>query len=78
MKRMNLKRTLSATIFICGTLLAASALAESQGGNGPSGMMGGYGAGWMGGNGFGGVWLLILIVVVVAGIVAWMVAKNKK
>ena len=65
-----LKRTLSAAILICGTLVATSALAESQGGNGPSGMMGG--------NGLGGIRLLILVVVVVAGIVAWMVAKNKK
>ena len=44
-------------------------LADSQGGNVPSGMMGGYA--------FGGIWFLILMVAVVAGVVAWMVAKNK-
>jgi hypothetical protein len=41
-------------------------------------MMGGHGAGRMGGNGFSGTWLVILAVVVVAGIAAWMVARNKK
>jgi len=78
MKRMNFKATLSTAILVCGPIVAASALAESQSGNGPGGMMGGYGAGWMGGYGFGGMWLPILVVVVVAGLVAWIVAKRKK
>jgi hypothetical protein len=32
----------------------------------------------MSGNGFSGTWLVTLAVVVVAGIAAWMVARNKK
>jgi uncharacterized membrane protein len=73
MKRMNLRKTLGAAALIGGTIVAASALAQSQGGYG-SGMMGGYGAGWMG----GGIWLPVLVVVVVAGLVAWVVAQKKK
>jgi len=76
MKRMNLRRTLGAAALIGGTIVAASALAQSQGGYG-SGMMGGYGAGWMGG-GYGGIWLPVLLVVAVAGLVAWVVAQKKK
>ncbi|MEO8135463.1 MAG: Spy/CpxP family protein refolding chaperone [Betaproteobacteria bacterium] len=51
MKRMNLRNTLSAALLAGGTLVGASALADSpQGGYGPgrdmgSGMMGGYGMG---------------------------------
>ncbi len=46
MKRMNLRKTLSAALFIGGTIVAASALAQSQGGYGMGpGMMGGYGQG---------------------------------
>ena len=76
MKRMNLRRTLGAAALIGGTIVAASALAQSQGGYG-GGMMGGYGAGWMGG-GYGGIWLPVLLVVAVAGLVAWVVAQKKK
>lgn len=79
MKGMNLKRTLSAALLICGPIVATSALAQSQGGYGMgSGMMGGYGASWMGGGGYGGFLLPVLLVVVVAGLVAWIVAKKKK
>ncbi|MGP1677640.1 MAG: hypothetical protein ACTS6J_10835 [Burkholderiales bacterium] len=81
MKRMNLKRTLSvALLIICGPIVAASALAQSQGGYGmgSGGMMGGYGAGWMGGGGYGGILLPVLLVVVIAGLVAWIVAQKKK
>ena len=80
MKRMNLKRTLSAALLIGGPIVAASALAQSQGGYGmgSGGMMGGYGAGWMGGGGYGGFLLPVLLVVVVAGLVAWIVAQKKK
>ena len=46
MKRMNLRKTLSAALLIGGTIVAASALAQSQGGYGMGpGMMGGYGQG---------------------------------
>lgn len=82
MKRMNLRKTLSAVLLIGGPIAVASALAQPQSGygpgNGPSGMMGGYGAGWMGGYGFGGMWVPILVVIVVAGLVAWIVAQKKK
>lgn len=83
MKRMNLGKALSTAILIGGSIVATSALAQSQGGYGPgngtgSGMMGGgYGGGWMGG-GYGGIWLPVLLVVVIAGLVAWIVAQKKK
>jgi len=76
MNRMNLRGTLNAAVLIGGTMAAASALAQSQGGYG-SGMMGGYGPGWMGG-GYGGVWLPVLLVIAVVGLVAWVVAQKKK
>ena len=76
MKHMNLRNILSVAALIATT----TALAQpSQGGSGPGyamgpGMMGGYGAGWMGG--YGGIWLPLLLIIVVAGLVAWIV-KNK-
>ena len=87
MKRITL-RTLHAAALIGAMIVATTTLAQpSQSGNGPSygmgpgmmggngpGWMGGYGAGWMGG--YGGIWLPILLVIVVAGLVAWIV-KNK-
>ncbi len=77
MKRMNLRKTLSAAVLIGGPIVASSALAQSQGGYGMGpGMMGGYGAGWMGG--YGGIWVPILVVAVVAGIVAWIIAQKRK
>lgn len=80
MKRMNLSKILSATAMIGGTIVATSAMAQSQGGYGmgSGGMMGGYGAGWMGGGGYGGFLLPLLLVVAVAGLVAWIVAQKKK
>lgn len=79
MKRMNLRRKLSTAQLACGPILATNALAQSQGGYGMGngGMMGNYGTGWMGG-GYGGPWPLILLVVVVAGVVAWLVAQKRK
>jgi membrane protease YdiL (CAAX protease family) len=79
MKRMNLRKNLNAAVLIAGTITAASALADTQeGGSGMgSGMMGGYGTGWMGG-GYGGIWVPILLVAVVAGLVGWIVAKKGK
>ena len=77
MKRIRLRRTLSAAASIGGSIVSASALAQSQGSYGPdSGMMGGYGSNWMGGS--GGVWFPILVVIVVAGLVAWVVSQKKK
>jgi len=79
MKRLNFSKILSATAMIGGSILATSALAQSQGGYGmgPGGMMGDYGAGWMGG-GYGGIWVPVLLVLVIAGLVAWIVAQKKK
>lgn len=81
--KLNYFRTISSSAaFIGGTIVATCAYAQpSQGGYGPgsgmgSGMMGDYGGGWMGG--YGGIGLLLLVVVVVAGLVAWVVAQNKK
>ncbi|MEP7182638.1 MAG: Spy/CpxP family protein refolding chaperone [Betaproteobacteria bacterium] len=61
MKRMNLRNALGAAVVVGGTIIGASALADSpQGGYGPgygmgSGMMGGYGmgSGMMGSYGMG-------------------------
>lgn len=80
MKRMNLESALSAILSICGPIMATSALAQSQGGHGmgSGGMMDGYATGWMGTDGYGGLLLPILLVVVIAGLVAWIVARNKK
>jgi len=86
MNRSNLRKTSSAAFLVGGTIMAASAMADpQQGGSGPgSGMMGGngsswmgsYGSGWMGG--YGGIWLPVLLVIVVAGLVAWFVAQKRK
>ena len=55
--------------------VSANALAPSRGGHAPgSNMMGGYGGGWMG----GGMWLSLVLVIVVAGLVAYIVARKKK
>ncbi len=85
MKNMILGKALCATLWLGGPIVATNALAQSQGGPGPgAGMMGGngpawmgaYGAGWMGG--YGGLWLPILLVIVVAGLVAWVVTQKGK
>jgi uncharacterized membrane protein len=77
MKRVILRKILSAAAMIGGSIVAVSALAQSQGGYGPGMMGGGYGGGWMGG-GYGGIWLPALVVIVIAGLVAWIVAQKKK
>lgn len=77
-KTLRLRKTLSAAVLTGGSILAASATAQpSQGGYGMGpGMMDGYGFGWMGG--YGGIWVPILLVIVVAGLVAWIVRQNRK
>lgn len=57
-----------------GTLsLLASSVVVAQSGN----MMdGGSAFGWMGG--YGGMWVPLLVVILVAGVVAWAVAKKDK
>ena len=72
-KRIDLRNALSAAILIGGSILATSALAQRQVGS-DSAMMGGHGAGWMG----GGMWLAFLLAIVVAGLIAWFVAKKRK
>lgn len=48
---------------------------QGQDAYGP-GMMYGYGAGWMGGN--GGTWVAILLVILGAGLVAWIVKRKRQ
>ena len=48
---------------------------QSQDAYGPS-MMYGYGVGWMGG--YGGIWVLILLVILGAGLVAWIVKRKRQ
>ena len=76
MKRFNLRNNLNASVWIGGTILTASALADTQQGGSGSGMMDGYGTGWMGG--YGGIWMPILLVAVAAGLVGWIIAQKKK
>ena len=82
MKHFNLRKNLNTAAWIGGTILSASALADTH--QGGSGMMGGSGTGWMGNygtgwmGGYGGIWVLILLVAVVAGIVGWIIAQKKK
>lgn len=81
MKRISFS-TLNAAVLIGATIVGNTVLAQpSQSGNGPGygmgpGMMDGYGAGWMGG--YGGIWLPFLLVIVVAGLVAWIVKSKGK
>jgi hypothetical protein len=89
MKHMNIDRILSVAVLTGGAIVAASALADpAQGADGSgmgstgmgsgmgSGMMNGYGGGWMGG--YGGIWVTVLLVIVVAGLVAWVVRQKRK
>ena len=79
---MNIRKTLNAVTLMGATLVTSTTLAQpSQGGSGPAygmgpGMMGGSGFGWMGG--YDGIWLPILLVIVVAGLVAWIVKQKGK
>ena len=78
MKRVSIRNPLSAALLIGGSILAANALAQAQGGRGSgSDMMGGHGAGRMGG-GYGGVLIPVLLVVVIVGLVIWIIAQKKK
>lgn len=81
MERISLRTIFKAAALAGATIVAADACAQaSQGGYGP-GMMGSSGGGWMGGGwmgGYGGIWLPILIVVAIAGVVAWVVSQKKK
>lgn len=48
---------------------------QGQDAYGP-GMMYGYGAGWMGG--YGGIWVAIVLVLLVAGLAAWIVKQRRQ
>jgi uncharacterized membrane protein len=62
------------SIAIATASLLAAGAASAQNGNMMNG--GSWGAGWMGG--YGGVWMPILLVVVVAGVVVWIVGRKDK
>jgi len=57
-------------------MMGGNAQGQNQGGYGSRMMGGGYGFGWMGG--YGGIWVPILLVILVAGLVAWVVRQKKK
>ena len=76
MKLFNLRKTLSAATSIGATIVTTTALAQPSQGGSMGGMMDGYGFGWMGG--YGGIWLPILLVIAVAGLVAWIVKQKSK
>jgi uncharacterized membrane protein len=54
--------------------LVAPGVSFAQTGNMMGGGMGGFG--WMGG--YGGIWVPILLVIVVAGLVVWVVKQKGK
>jgi len=39
-------------------------------------MMGSYGSGWMGG--YGGMWVVILLILAAVGLAAWVVTHKRK
>lgn len=62
---------------VATVLLLASGVSSGQSGNMMNGGNGGmWGGGWMGGD--GGIWGPLLIVIVVAGVVAWVVKQKTK
>lgn len=62
---------------VVGTVpLLATGVALAQNGNMMNGDGGMWGGGWMGG--YGGIWGPILLVIVVAGLVAWVVKQKGK
>lgn len=62
-------------VMAVGTVsLLATSVSFAQNGNMMNG--GTWGSGWMGG--YGGIWMPILLVIVVAGLVAWIVKRGGK
>lgn len=55
-------------------LLSVSTVALAQNGSMMNGGM--WNGGWMGG--YGGMWVLILLVIVVVAVVAWMLSRKGK
>ena len=75
MKHIDIRRMFGAALSIGALTLAACAGAtERQGGPGGGMMGGGDGYGWMGG--YGGPWMLILLIVIV-GVLVWIVARGR-
>lgn len=66
-------KTLLAMTVATVTLLTTG-VSMAQNGNMMNG--GSWGTGWMGG--YGGIWMPILLVIVVAGFVAWIVKRDGK
>ncbi len=66
--------------FIVGAMaLLTSGFALAQSGNMMNG--GTWGSGWMGGGwmgGYGGIWTILLVIVVVVGLVAWIFKRGGK
>lgn len=54
--------------------LLTTSVTLAQNGNMMNG--GNWGGGWMGG--YGGIWMPILLIIVVAGLVAWIVKRGGK
>ena len=62
-------------VMAVGTVsLLATSVSWAQNGNMMNG--GTWGSGWMGG--YGGIWMPILLIIVVAGLVAWIVKRGGK
>lgn len=62
-------------VMAVGTVsLLATSVSFAQNGNMMNG--GTWGSGWMGG--YGGIWMPILLIIVVAGLVAWIVKRGGK
>jgi len=62
-------------VMAVGTVsLLATSVSWAQNGNMMNG--GTWGSGWMGG--YGGIWMPILLIIVVAGLVAWIVKQGGK
>ena len=66
-------KTLFASAVGTGSMLTTG-VSLAQSGNMMDGNMGGFG--WMGG--YGGAWMPILVVIVVAGLVVWVVSQKNK
>ena len=77
MQRFNFRKTLSATVRVTGPVMASSASAQPHSGDGMgSSMMNGDGGAWMSG-GYGGILLLMFLVIVIAGLVAWIAMRKR-
>ena len=75
MKHFDIRRMFAAAVSIGALTLAACAgAAQRQSGSGGGMMGGGGGYGWMGG--YRGPWILVLLVVI-AGLVAWIIARGR-